>query len=288
MTRLSVVLIILALTLVFGSYVFRQQYEQTPKFIVKKYFEDLDFRRFPEAYEAISKESGITRERYIKGLTFDGGLLMSYAKLIKLNVDLVRKEKDRAVVAVDFDWVTALGRYENSDEFILVKENGQWKILWKEPVIFDIPEDMIEGKKVAWLEVARDSVVDHEAPLKDMLNKPQIEILDKKIVVTDTLMPGTVSSTAFNISGQFPTKEFREQMIQESKKQIYIIGKIKNVSAYPADVSISAMVFNKAGKKLWQDNCMDKMIHRLFPFEETPFRIDLGHIEENIADFMSR
>lgn len=223
-----------------------------PAHVVEEFFDDLDFKRFPQSFEHIAAASGISLDQYLLKISLKGGLVSSYSKLDNLYVTELSREQDVTTVQVKADWVTALNEYSTKEEMTLIREEGAWKIL-RPPQIFQLPPDTIFSRPdITWGKQSRRQLVETGNPFADLIDRPVLQIISSRMVFYEG--------------------------------RVAVVGELINLDTIPADLTVTALLRDREGDKITQYNAKDVIIHKILPKEITPFRVDfVGVVSDTIA-----
>jgi hypothetical protein len=140
-------------------------------------------------------------------------------------------------------FVTALSYYTDTNNLTLTRAAGQWTI---EPASVDLttpPEQFVRRPTVDWLSQGRSRVDEADTGPPVMLDRPELQILSARLVKGET--------------GQFS-----------------LVGEVMNRSVDPADVTVTAYIYDDHGEELTWYNAQYGMMHKLLPLEITAFRVD--------------
>jgi hypothetical protein len=216
-----------------------------PAALVAEYYDHLDFRRFPQAYEMLDPQTRPTYEEFSIDLSIDGGLVASFSKMRSIKTRLVDRAGEQATVRADINYETALKKYPRTNFITTVRRNGAWKIRIGRPDLRQ-PIDQFAARP------ALDYSLNLQAALRtfeagptvrpDVLDRPRLWIGD-----TRTLRRG---------------------------EQWMVIGRVINIDVDPADVTITAQLRDGNSKLLATYDAAQITLHKILPGESTPFRID--------------
>ena len=241
LVRVGLLVMMGLLSIVVGVVYIKQQVRD-PIHIVERFYDDLDFRRFEEAYARLDPETRPSFDQYLLELSVTNGLVASYGKLESIYVAVESEEPEQMVVNVTTRLITALSYYDTTKQHTLVKRDDTWYIL-PDPADVTIPPDTFFRKgTVAWHAAGRRRVSVDTTSFADILDRPELQILSARLV---------------EIDGRFS-----------------VVGELINTDADPADVTVSAHMFDGLGEEVVWYNAHQGMIHKLFPKEVTPFRVD--------------
>ena len=238
----SASLIIVALGLISSGGYWVLQQNRSPVAVVQAYYDDLDFRRFSNAYARLDPLKRPAYDQYLLGLSVKNGLVASYGKLDSVKVQILTSEPDQVVVQVETVLITSLNEYPLSQRQTLVKRSGEWYIVPEkdDPVI--APDQFFRVGEVSWRSQGRRQVTTGTTSFNDILDRPQIQILSARLV--------------------------------KVKDRYSVVGELINTDVNPADITVTASLFDEAGNTLTTYNAQSGIIHKLFPKEATPFRVD--------------
>lgn len=239
----------LALVYVLGRVLSQQG---TPISVIQAYYDDLDFRRFGDAYQRLDPETRPAYDQYNLQLSVNGGFLASYAKLDSVTAEITYAEANQVTLRVNTLWVTALSEYPTSREHTLVKRAGQWYIVPDPVSVVTAPSSFIRQPQVAWLSQGRRKVSTGPTDFADILDRPDIQVLSSRVV--------------------------------QVKDRYALVGELINQSSDPADITVSGYLYDKEGNLLTWYDAQKGIMHKLFPGEETPFRIDFEGVAGSILE----
>lgn len=237
---LALCLVVFASTL----FVWWQRERSDPIRAVESYYDDLDFRRFGAAYARLDPATRPSFEQFMLNLSVQGGLVASYSKLENLEATLVSVEPNYVEVAAAARYITALSYYTDTTMLTLTRtENGDWGIA---PSVLDLrtpPEQFVRRPGIDWLSQGRRRVTIATTDFSDVLDRPELDILSMRLVS--------------NQDGRFS-----------------VVGELMNTDVDPADLTVTAHLYDQSGKELTWYNAADGMIHKLLPKEIASFRVD--------------
>ncbi len=228
-----------------------------PEAVVVAYFDDLDFRRFDEAYAALDPLTRPGYEQFILNLTAAGGLLASYAKLDAVHTARVESAPGRVTVRADLRWVTSLALYDSTTTLTLIRRDNTWFISPPAVEAARPPDPFMRQGVVAWHAQGRRRNMEAETDLADIQDRPELEILSARLV--------------------------------ERNGRLSVVGELINTDVDPADITVSAYLFDSTGNPITWYNAQQVIMHKILPKETTPFRIDFegiaGAALEPVAEF---
>ncbi len=266
----SLILLLLLISLtVFGAYRYTNRL-QDPESIIVAYYDDLDFRRFGDAHARLDPETRPALDQFLLELSVKNGLLASYGKLDSVKPRIVESELDRVVVEADTIWVTALQEYETSQRHVMVKRDGHWYIMSDTPDVTIPPDQFFRRGEVAYHSQGRRRVTTETTAFADVLDRPELQILSSRLVRKWTDACG-----------------FQEEHDDEEPSNCYrysVVGELINTDVDPADLTVTAILYDEEGNELSQYNAQQVIMHKLMPKEVTPFRVDFEGVAGAVLD----
>ena len=235
----------------FGMYLFYVKSEEqlSPENAVMAYYDAMDFKEFERAHSYIDPQSGKSIAQFMLEISVSDGLLSSYAKLDRIDVELTAATDSTAHAVARMEWVTPLKIIETTDSLQLVKRKGDW-FLRAESVDPDIPPDqLLTENTTAWYNHGKRKITSEQTYHEDILKQPVVEVLSARLVQRDSLF--------------------------------YIVGEIQNVDNIPADISVTGALYDAQNREQARYNAQDLVKHKLLPKETTPFRIDFIEIQKD-------
>ncbi len=227
----------------FGTQRYLQREFSTPEAEIIRYYDHLDFRRFEDAYEQLDPALELSFDEYIGQLSDTGGLLASYAKLDRIDVTVLYAEENFVELAAHTQWVTTLDSYNTTQTHRMhLREDGNW-YLEPDQAALDIPPDtFFRQPSVDWGQQAIANPGPGAQEFPSIPDRPELEFLSAKLVLVD---------------GRYS-----------------LVGEIINVDSDPADLTVTATIFDQFEKELSTYNAQDAIVHKILPKEVTPFRVD--------------
>jgi len=226
---------------------------RAPERVVLRYWDALDFRRYPEAYALVQPTRGLTQERWLLDLSARGGLRASYAKLADLRVLSVKYDGSppaRAFVRVRLRWFTALGSFTDVRDHELRRSTAGWRIVIRPDVQERAPVRFTLQPSLSAFTAPRrlTSPGDDSA---SALDRPRLDLPEARLVRFDSPSPGGPGGRA----------------------SYAIIGTVRNEDARPADLTISGALRDASGRAIARVNAGRFAMHKLLPGETTPFMV---------------
>ena len=232
----------------FGMYSFymKNASQVSPENVMMSYYDALDFKEFNKAHSYLNPQSNKSIDQYMLEISVTDGLLSSYAKLDKIDIDMITQTDTTARVNAITNWITPLEEIEKTYYHELVKRKGKWFI---EPSTYDLdipPDQLFSENTTDFYNHGRRRISSEQTYHEDVLKQPVLEVLSAKIV--------------------------------KEGEQYHIIGELQNVDNVPADVVVTGTLYDLENRKLASYNVKHRMKHKLLPKEVTSFRIDFEDI----------
>ncbi len=215
-----------------------------PDYLITTYYDDLDFRRFEQAYNKLNPTTRPSFSQYMLNLSLQGGLVASYSKLDSLKTKVVQADANQMRVQVAAKYITALSFYTDTAELVLTRQPSVgWRI---EPDPADLhmpPDQFIRRPQVGWLAQSNRRPPGNIPDITEAPDPPELQILSSRLILRK--------------GGHYS-----------------VVGEVMNTDVDPADVTISANIYDQQDALLTWYNAGAGMMHKLLPLEITPFRID--------------
>lgn len=223
----------------FGSAWYLEQ-ARTPEAVVQAYYDDLDFRRFEQAYERLDPQTRPGLEQYLLDLSLQGGLVASYGKLDSVQTQVLAATPDTVEIEATSTWITALNVYPTVQRHTLARRGDGWFIVPERFTPTTTTDLFVRRPALAWHQP--DHPPSDPALPPPTPDRPDLAILSSRLV---------------QVAGRYS-----------------VVGELVNRDADPADVTVTAQLFNRDGAELSRYNAQTVLLHKLLPGETTPFRID--------------
>ena len=195
------------------------------------------------AYAYVAKQSDIDPQSFARDLAGNNGSLRTYSALQSFDVKVLNQNDNQALVRATMQWSSAVGAIYETRNLQVVREDDNWKVLWRIPKQAKVPPQVIPVNYLRWDVITRGSDDDWGAQNVDA---PRVRI---------------VSMNAIEHDGA-----------------TIILGEIVNEDTVPGFVSVKATLTGKDGNVLGEEESFDKISHTLLPKEVSPFRIDFPNI----------
>ncbi|MCB0156485.1 MAG: hypothetical protein KDD83_00005 [Caldilineaceae bacterium] len=257
----AVLLALVMLSVVAAGTVALRNRRSDPIRQVEGYYDDIDFRRMGDAYARLNPATRPTYEQFLLEQSVQGGLVASYSKLDTLATQIVTAEPDYLEVDATATYITALDYYTDTARLTLTRSDAHGWTIEPQPVDVSVPpEQFARRARVDYLSQGRARVTDDTTSFADILARPELAILSTRLLL--------------RADGRFS-----------------LVGELMNTDVDPADVTVTAYLYDTAGNELTWYNAGDGMMHKLPPLDITPFRVDFegvaGMALEETAEALS-
>lgn len=216
--------------------------QRTPENVVKAYYDALDYKEFEKAYSYLFPGQNVSLSQYMLEISVSDGLLSSYAKLDAIDVRILERQANEALIEVSTDWITPLEKVEKKEIHHLQKHHRKWYLHPKKSNHDIPPEQLIATNTTNFYNHGRRRITSQQTYHEDILRQPLLQVLSAKLV---------------RKNGRYS-----------------IIGELQNIDNVPADISVSGSLYNEQNKLLATYDAKDLIKHKLLPQEKTVFRID--------------
>lgn len=234
---------ILLITLILSLYSFylTTSEQNSPENVLRSYYDALDFKEFERAHSYLDPDGTKTLSQFMLEVSVTDGILSSYAKMNAISVAVSEQTRHSAIANVGMQWVTPLEKIARNQIHDLVKKEGKWYLV-PQQIDTDIPPDQLfTTNETQFYNHGRRKITTQQTHHEDVLKQPVLEVLSAKLV--------------------------------EQAGEYVIIGELQNVDNVPADVVITASLYNDKDEELAKFNAKYHMKHKLMPKETTTFKI---------------
>lgn len=239
-----------------GSVYWLSRQAPDPVAVIEAYYDDLDFRRFGSAYERLDPSQRPSFEQYRLEQSVVNGLVASYGKLDSVTATVGSSTPDRVELVAHTTWITSLSEYKTDQGYVLLKRNGQWYIKLPSLNLTTAPNEFFSRPVVTWHSQGRRAVTIGPTEFADILDRPELQLLSARLV-------------KFN-------------------DRYSVVGELYNQDVDPADLTVTSYLYDQKGNLVSWYNAQTAILHKVFPKEVTPFRIDFeGVAGTSISDALT-
>lgn len=216
----------------------------TPQGAVQSLFDHVKARDFKGAFSYVASASSIDENTFYRDVNGRDGSLRTYSSLQQADTGVLRQSDSEALVRANLKWSTAVGASYDTRDLKVVKEGGNWRVVWPSEKQPNLPPQVIPVNYLRW-------DIIHRGPEDDWgaqnVEAPRVRIISMNAV--------------------------------ENDGGVIIMGEIVNEDTVPGFVSVSATLTGKDGSTLGEESAFDKISHTLLPKEVSPFRIDFPGVK---------
>jgi hypothetical protein len=150
--------------------------------VLRAYFDDLDFRRFLDAYEKLDPETRGTFEEARFPWNWRGGLIASYGKLVSFSARPTAISADVIDWQVSLDWFSSLDVQKEQLALRTVRRAGQWYVVPTSLRPVQTPVRISRQDSIAWNVTGRRQPRFESDLHRDRLDRPQISLGPARLV----------------------------------------------------------------------------------------------------------
>ncbi|HET7873105.1 MAG TPA: hypothetical protein VFL42_11380 [Terriglobales bacterium] len=216
----------------------------TPEGAVQAMLGNVQKHNWKGAYSYVAGSSNADQQNFTRDLTGRDGSLRTYSQLESFNTRPLHESDNDAVVRTQLKYSTALGAFYDTRDLKVVKDGGQWKVVWNAEKRPAVPPQVIPVNYLRWDVIWRGPGDDWGA---QNVENPRVRILSMNPV--------------------------------QQANGVTLLGEVVNEDTVPAFVSVGATLVGKDGRDLAQESSFDKTSHVLLPKEVSPYRIDFPGIK---------
>jgi hypothetical protein len=212
---------------------------RSPQAAVQSLYDQVEHHNYSAAYSYVAPSSNVDQNAFYRDLTGKDGSLRTFSNLQSAQTKVLRENDNEALVRVNTEWSTAVGKFDDMRDLKVVKDQGDWKVVWPLEKLPNLPPQVIPVTYLRWDVIRRGN--DDEWGAQNV-EAPRVRI---------------ISMNALERDGG-----------------VIILGEIVNEDTVPAFVAVNATLLGKDGSTLGDESSFDKISHTLLPKEVSPFRID--------------
>lgn len=246
-----------------------------PEGAVVRYWDRIDLKDFERAWTYVAPVDGLDVDRWLLDLSVVGGLRSGYAKLEAIETRVVAESGDvptAATVEATLAWFTSLGVREERVVHRVVRVGNDWRIRVA-------PRDEVRPPASF---VAQPGLDIYRSPRRlsttvtdrvDVLDRPELHVTEARLVAYRAVPSGEdgpAGDDGTPVSALPP---------DGSATRLALVGTVRNVDPRPADVTLTGILRDVAGRRVAETNAGSAMIHTLLPGEATSFRIDFDGVD---------
>jgi len=222
----------------------------SPEGAVQAMLTNIQGHDWKDAYSYVAPSSNIDQGTFIRDIAGRDGSLRTYSSLESFNTRPLNEGENQATVRTEMKYSTAVGAFYDTRDLKVVKDSGQWKVVWNAEKAPTVPPQVIPVNYLRWDIIWRGNSDDWGA---QNVENPHVRILSMNPV--------------------------------QQPSGLSIMGEVVNEDTVPAFVSVGAALVGKNGQDMAQESSFDKTSHVLLPKEISPYRIDFPGVK--ISDVKS-
>jgi hypothetical protein len=241
-----ILLIILALALIAAASIGsgRLVRATTPQGAVDQLFAHVRNRDYKGAYTYVAPASNVDLSAFTRDLSGKDGSLRTYSTLAEFNTKVLNETDNEGTVRANLEWSTAVGAFYDTRDLKVVKDGGDWRVMWAIEKMPNLTPQVIPVNYLRWDIVRRGTEDDWGAQNAE---SPRVRIISMNAIEKDG---GTI-----------------------------ILGEIVNEDTVPGFVSVNATLLGQNGSTIGEESSFDKISHVLLPKEVSPFRVDFPGVK---------
>lgn len=216
----------------------------TPQGAVEQLFAHVRNRDYKGAYSYVAPASNVDLTAFTRDLAGKDGSLRTYSTLAEINTKVLNESGNEATIRANLQWSTAVGAFYDTRDLKVVKEGGDWRVLWPIEKMPNLPPQVVPVNYLRWDIIRRGAEDDWGAQNAE---SPRVRIISMNAI--------------------------------EKDGGIIILGEIVNEDTVPGFVSVNATLLGQDGSTLGEESSFDKISHVLLPKEVSPFRIDFPNLK---------
>jgi len=216
----------------------------TPEQALSNFLIDVQRRNWDRAFASVERTNdSVNEQAFIQEWIGSNGGLRAFSNLEHYDARPLHATDTEAQMRVRLHWTTPVGPIEDVRDFRLARRGDQWKVIWDEIPVPNIPSQIIPVNYLRWDLVSGGS---GEEWGSHNVDAPHVRIVSMNAV--------------------------------DSAEGAVVMGEVVNEDTIPAFVNVNASLVDGAGSAIDEESSFDKIIHVLLPKQVTPYRIDFPHI----------
>jgi hypothetical protein len=221
----------------------KQRKPLMPETVVERFYQHLDFRETEQAFSLLVANPELDYGQFLKIQKLTGGLVPSFGKLTSVTtLNEEKSEEGQVKVKSKLTYLTSIGIRPVIAEMTLLKNaNKVWQIKYEPSDKTYTPSLITQVNTPQFRDLTGQKHVNPTDPVQ-RLARPEIELMAAKLV--------------------------------EEDGRLFVIGRIKNLSEFPACTKILARAVDTKTEIEFKQHAGRIGSHRLLPGESSAFRID--------------
>jgi hypothetical protein len=212
----------------------------TPDGALQSFFQLVKEKNYDDAFAMVAPQSGIDKWAFERDVAGNNGSLKTVSELQKTETKVLDNKGDRAKVRARMQWATAVGAMNEERDLEMVKDGGNWRVVWPKPFEADTTIRTSKTDYLRWDVVTRGDA-EKEWGAQNV-EPPRMRVISMNAI--------------------------------EKDGSVIILGEVVNEDTVPGFVTVDAALIDKSGNVFAQESSFDKISHTLLPKEVSPFRVD--------------
>ena len=214
-----------------------------PETVVERFYQHLDFRETEQAFSLLADDPDFDYGQFLKQQKLTGGLVPSFGKLTSVKaLNVTPKGDGRVHIKSELTYLTSIGI---------------------RPVTAHIR--LLQNADKVWQIEHRPADKTYTPNLTSQINRPELRDLTGQKYVTPA---DPIQRLAR------PDIEIMAAELIEDSGRLFVIGRIKNLSEFPACTKVQARTRDNQSETEFKQHAGRIGPHRLLPGESSAFRID--------------
>ena len=216
----------------------------TPEQALSNFLVDVQRRNWDSAFSSVERTNDSVNEQgFIQEWIGSNGGLRSFSSLERYDARPLHATDSEAQMRVRLHWSTPVGPVEDVRDFHLVRRGEQWKVVWDEVPVPNVPSQIVAVNYLRWDLVSGSA---GEEWGSHNVDAPHVRIVSMNAV--------------------------------DSAEGSVVMGEVVNEDTIPAFVNVNATLLDGAGSAIDDETSFDKILHVLLPKQVSPYRIDFPHV----------
>jgi hypothetical protein len=216
----------------------------TPEQALSNFLIDVQRRNWDRAFASVERTNdSVNEQAFIQEWIGSNGGLRAFSSLEKYDARPLHATDSEAQMRVRLHWSTPVGPIEDVRDFRLAKRNDQWKVIWDEVPVPNVPSQIVPVNYLRWDLVSGSA---GEEWGSHNVDAPHVRIVSMNAV--------------------------------DSAEGSVVMGEVVNEDTIPAFVNVNATLVDASGSAIDDESSFDKILHVLLPKQVSPYRIDFPHV----------
>ena len=216
----------------------------TPEQALSNFLSDVQRRNWDRAFSSVERTNdSVNEQAFIQEWIGSNGGLRSFSSLEHYDARPLHATDSEAQMRVRLHWSTPVGPIEDVRDFRVVHRGEQWKVVWDEVPVPNVPSQIIPVNYLRW-DLVSGSAGDEWG--SHNVDAPHVRIVSMNAI--------------------------------DSAEGVVVMGEVVNEDTIPAFVNVNSTLIDAAGSAIDDETSFDKILHVLLPKQVSPYRIDFPHV----------